>query len=275
MKKNRTVSNYRPIVKPFTKNQRELLQVGLPLVIVILLFMPMCVTDSTNHPNANSNIEIDERYEPSSNLIGINLPYYVNSIAVGNTTHGRGVAWIFNDTLRFKDPVNLVDASVNIGFGDPLYQTLIGADVDLDGHTEFLFVMFNLTNTNLVVVDFDGGGSATEYNYDAIPDPMGIIVGDFNGDSLIDVGVYSRIRLVMKDLGSDSLIGVFPQIPFTTEEIVKACIGNFSLVPGDEIAVMYVQDPWTSSSRMLVDTIFGDGTSINPTPLQSSSHVHG
>ena len=275
MTTNRTVSSFKPTVKPITRNQKELLQIGLPLVIVILLFMPMYVSDSTIHPYANSPGEVDKRYETSSNLIGVNLPYYVNSIAAGNTTYGRGVAWIFNDTLRFKDPVNLVDASVNIGIGNPFFNTLIGADVDLDGHTEFLFMMANLTSTNLVVVDFDGGGSATEYNYDSIPDPMEIIVGDFNGDTLIDVGVYSRIRLIMKDLSSDTIIGVFPQIPFTTEEIVKACVGNFSGAAGDEIAVMWVTDPWTSMSKVVVDTIYGDGTSINPLPIESASHVQG
>ncbi|MFW9806261.1 MAG: hypothetical protein ACFFFK_05980 [Candidatus Thorarchaeota archaeon] len=141
MTKNRTVSSFRPIAKPITKNQKEFLQIGLPLVIVILLFMPMCVSDSMIHPNANATGEVEKRYETSSNLIGVNLPYYVNSIAVGNTTYGRGIAWIYNDTLRFKDPVNLVDASVNIGVGTPFFNTLIGADVDLDGYTEFLFMM--------------------------------------------------------------------------------------------------------------------------------------
>ncbi|MFX1605987.1 MAG: hypothetical protein ACFFDD_08760, partial [Promethearchaeota archaeon] len=272
MMKKRTASNFKPSVKPFTKNQRELLQIGLPLVVVILLFMPMCVTDGTNHPYANSNNEADKRYESSSNLIGVNLPYYVPSIAAGNTTYGRGVAWIFNDTLRFKDPVNLVDASVNIGIGNPFFQTLIGADVDLDGYTEFLFMMSNLTNTNLVVVDFDGGGSATEYNYDSIPDPMEIIVGDFNGDTLIDVGVYSKIRLVTKNLSSDTIIG---SLTFSTEEIVKACTGDFSIVAGDEIAVMWLTDPWTPMSKVVVDTIFGDCTSINPFPIESATHVDG
>jgi hypothetical protein len=275
MIRKRTVSNFRPKVQPCTKNQRELLKIALPLVVVILLFMPMCMTESTTQSSSYSNIEVDERHELGSNLIDINLPYYVNSVAVGNTTHGRGVVWIFNDTLRFRDPINLVDASVNIGVGAPFYNTLIGKDVDLDGYTEFLFIMNNLTSTNLVVIDFDGGGSATEYNFDSIPDPMGIIVGDFNGDALIDVGVYSRIRLITKDLSTDTIIGVFPQIPFTTEEIVKACVGNFSIVPGDEIGVMYIRDPWTSSSKVIIETIFGDGISINPSPIESSGHVHG
>jgi hypothetical protein len=275
MMKNRTQSSFRPYAKQCTRSQRELLKIGLPLIVVILLMMSMGVRDNTNHPYANSNNEVEKRYELGSNLIGVNLPYYVNSVAAGNTTHGRGVVWIFNDTLRFKDPVNLVDASVNIGIGSPFFHTLIGADVDLDGHTEFLFMMFNLTTTNLVVVDFDGGGSATEYNYDPIPDPTGIIIGDFNGDALIDVGVYSRIRLITKDLSSDTMIGVFPQIPFTTEEIVKACPGNFSIVAGDEIAIMWVRDPWTPMSKVVVDTIFGDGTSINPSPIESDSHMNG
>ncbi|MFW9806262.1 MAG: hypothetical protein ACFFFK_05985, partial [Candidatus Thorarchaeota archaeon] len=104
---------------------------------------------------------------------------------------------------------------------------------------------------------------------------MEIIVGDFNGDTLIDVGVYSRIRLIMKDLSSDTIIGVFPQIPFTTEEIVKACVGNFSGAAGDEIGVMWVTEPWTALSTVVVDTIYGDGTSINLLPIQSSLHVQG
>ncbi|MGD9381682.1 MAG: hypothetical protein PVI03_04485, partial [Candidatus Thorarchaeota archaeon] len=81
--------------------------------------------------------------------------------------------------------------------------------------------------------------------------------------------------MITKDLATDTMIGVFPQIPFTTEEIVKVCIGNFTNMPGDEIAVMWLQDPWTSSSKVEVDTIFGDGTSINPSPFESESHVHG
>ncbi|MFW9811507.1 MAG: Ig-like domain-containing protein [Candidatus Thorarchaeota archaeon] len=275
MMKNRTVSSFRPCVKPFSKNQRELLQIGLPLVVVMLLFTSLCSIDVSNNSSVISINEIEGQFEPASNLVGVNLPYYVPSVAAGNTTHGRGVVWIFNDTLRFRDPINIVDASVNIGLGNPLHNTLIGADVDLDGYTEFLFIMFNLTNTNLVVVDFDGGGSVTKYNYDPIPDPTGIIVGDFNGDSLIDVGVYSRIRLVIKDLNSDTILGVFPQIPFTTEEIVKVCVGNFSIAAGDEIGVMWIQDPWTSLSRVVVDTIYGDGTSINPSPILSTPHVHG
>ncbi|MHA2083708.1 MAG: FG-GAP repeat domain-containing protein, partial [Candidatus Thorarchaeota archaeon] len=261
MKRKRTVSSFRPIDRQYTKSQTELLRIGLPLIAIILFLVPMCTTDVTIQTSTDSSIGVDERYEPASNLIRINLPYFVESVAAGNTTHGRGVAWIFNDTLRFKDPVNLVDASVNIGLGDPFFHTLIGADIDLDGHTEFLFMMFNMTNMNLVVVDFDGGGSATKYNYDSIPNPIGIIVGDFNGDALIDAAVHDQIRVVMKDLSIDTIIGGF--IVPGGGELVKTVVGNFSKEVEDEIGVLYITDPGTAMEKTQVDTIFGNGTFID------------
>jgi hypothetical protein len=272
MNSNRKLSGRRPTARPFTAGQRELLRIGIPLVAVILLLVPLCSTDVTVQPFSEEDRRIDERYESASNLIRVNLPYFVDSVAAGNTTHGRGVAWIFNDTLRFRDPVNLVDASVNIGFGDPIFHTLIGADVDLDGYTEFLFMMFNMTNMNLLVVDFDGGGSVTEINYDATPNPIGIVTGDFNGDAMVDVGVYDDYRVVMRDLGTGAFIGGYT-VPLNAI-LVKTVIGNFSIAAGDEIAIMWILDPYTSSSKVVVGTMFGDGTPIYP-PIESDSHIHG
>ncbi|MFX1472138.1 MAG: FG-GAP repeat domain-containing protein [Promethearchaeota archaeon] len=211
----------------------------------------------------DTNNRVDGRYEPASNLIRVNLPYFVPSVATGNTTYGRGVAWIYNDTLRFKDPVNLIDASVNIGLGDPMFYTLTGADVDSDGYTEFLFMKFNMTNMNLVVVDFDGGGSATEYNYDGVPDPQGIVVGDFNGDASIDVAVYDRIRVMMKDLNTDAFMGGFTVPNTGTDELVKTVVGDFALDPGSEIAVLYISDVGSGMERTHVRTIAGDGSVID------------
>ncbi|MFW9805004.1 MAG: hypothetical protein ACFFFC_20315, partial [Candidatus Thorarchaeota archaeon] len=126
MSSNRILNGRRPTASPLTVGQRELLRIGIPLLATILLLVPLCSMDVTIQPYSDANRGIDERYEPASNLIRINLPYFVGSVAAGNTTHGRGVAWIFNDTLRFKDPVNSVDASVNIGLGDPIFHTLVG-----------------------------------------------------------------------------------------------------------------------------------------------------
>ncbi|MGD9381906.1 MAG: hypothetical protein PVI03_05620, partial [Candidatus Thorarchaeota archaeon] len=111
MNSNRFLNGRRPTARPCTAGQRELLRIGLPLIAVVLLLVPLCSTDITVQPFLDRNRIVDERFESASNLIRINLPYFVESVAAGNTTHGRGVAWIFNDTLRFKDPVNLVDAS--------------------------------------------------------------------------------------------------------------------------------------------------------------------
>ncbi|MFW9912400.1 MAG: FG-GAP repeat domain-containing protein, partial [Candidatus Thorarchaeota archaeon] len=242
---------------------------GIPLLAVILLMVPLCSTNVTIQPFSDTDRGIDERYEPAANLIRINLPYFVETVAAGNTTHGRGVTWIFNDTLRFKDPVNSVDASVNIGLGDPIFRTLIGADVDLDGYTEFLFMKFNMTNMNLVVVDFDGGGSATEYNYDGVPDPQGIVVGDFNGDASIDVAVYDKIRVIMKDLNSGAFMGGFTVPNTGTDELVKTVVGDFALDPGSEIAVLYVSDFGSGMERTHVQTVSGDGFPLdNVTSLQ-------
>jgi len=179
-----TPNGRRPTARACNKGQRELLRIGLPLLLVIILVLPICCTNVGQQTSTSRNNVIDEHFEPSSNLIRINLPYYVHSVAAGNTTHGRGVAWIFNGTLRFRDPINLVDASVDIGMGSVFHQTLIGADIDADGFTEFL-VMVLSGSMNLVVVDFDTS-SATEYEM-LLGDPLGIIIGDFNGDSIGDL----------------------------------------------------------------------------------------
>ncbi|MFQ5832579.1 MAG: hypothetical protein ACE5H4_07745, partial [Candidatus Thorarchaeota archaeon] len=249
----------RPIARACSRGQRELLRIGLPLVVVIFLLIPLFSTPGLLQPQTERISLVDGPSAPATNLIRVNLPYYVHSVAAGNTTHGRGVAWIFNDTLRFKDPVNLVDASVNIGIGDPVLNTLIGADIDTDGHTEFLFMKSNLTNMNLVVVDFDTG-SATEYNYDPVPNPRGIIVGDFNGDVLIDVGVYNLNRVVMKDLNGDAIIGGFV-VPVNAT-LVKAVVGNFSTKAGEEVGVLYITGG-TGMPIANVDTMYGNGTVID------------
>jgi hypothetical protein len=155
--------------------------------------------------------------------------------------------------------------------GSVFHQTLIGADVDTDGHTEFLVMVQNITSMNLVVVDFDTG-SATEYQF-PFGNPLGIIVGDFNGDAVTDIGVYYSIRLVTKDLSTDSFIGVYPETPFTDEEIVKACVGNFSLDAGDEIAIMYRYMPGSGMERTVVDTAYGNGTIIDH--MESMQQQHG
>ncbi|MHA2067872.1 MAG: FG-GAP repeat domain-containing protein, partial [Candidatus Thorarchaeota archaeon] len=273
MNSNRILNSRRPTARTFTRGQRELLRIGIPLIAVILLLVPISSIDVTTQASSESHSRGEEQYELASNLIRINLPYFVESVAVGNTTYGRGVVWIFNDTLRFKDPVNLVDASVNIGLGDPIFHTLIGADVDLDGHTEFLFTMFNMTNMNLVVVDFDGGGSATEYNYDGTPDPIGIVTGDFNGDTLIDVAVYNGIRVIMKDLNTDTFMGGFTVPNTITDELVKTVVGDFSLDPGEEIGVLYITDSGTSMEKTHVQTVAGDGFPIDH--VESMQMVRG
>jgi hypothetical protein len=155
--------------------------------------------------------------------------------------------------------------------GNVFHQTLIGADVDTDGHTEFLVMVQNITSMNLVVVDFDTS-SATEYQF-PFGEPLGIIVGDFNGDAVTDIGVYYSIRLVTKDVSTDTFIGVYPEIPFTDEEIVKACVGNFSMDAGDEIAIMYRYMPGSGMERTVVDTAYGNGTIIDH--MESMQQQHG
>jgi len=265
-----TPNGRRPTACACNKGQRELLRIGLPLLLVIILVLPICCTNVGQQTSTSRNNVIDEHFEPSSNLIRVNLPYYVHSVAAGNTTHGRGVAWVFNGTLRFRDPINLVDASVDIGMGSVFHQTLIGADIDADGFTEFL-VMVLSGSMNLVVVDFDTS-SATEYEM-LLGDPLGIIIGDFNGDAVTDVGAYDSIRLITKDLSTDAIIGVYPETPFMDGEIVKACVGNFSSIAGDEITVMYRDRPGSGMEKTVVETAYGNGTTIDK--VESLQQQHG
>ncbi|UCH03629.1 MAG: hypothetical protein JSW05_08495, partial [Candidatus Thorarchaeota archaeon] len=261
----------RPSARACTRSQRESLRIGVPLIVLFFFLIPLLSTDIVHRTPTEWTSRVDEQFEPSSNLIRVNLPYYVHSVAAGNTTHGRGVAWVFNGTLRFKDPINLVDDSVDIGMGYVYHETLVGADVDIDGHTEFLVMVQNNVSMNLVIVDFDTS-SAIEYQF-PFGDPLGIIVGDFNGDLMPDVGVYYTIRLVTKDLSTDMFIGSYPEIPFMDEKILKACVGNFSSVAGDEFAVMYLDQPGMGMEQTIVDTAYGNGTIIDH--VSSLQQQHG
>jgi protocatechuate 3,4-dioxygenase beta subunit len=149
---------------------------------------------------------------------------------------------------------------------------LTGVDIDTDGHTEFLVMGFN-ASMNLVVVDFDTG-LATHYEY-PLGDPKEIIVGDFNGDAVADVAVYDSIRVIMKDLASDTMIGVYPNPPFTDEEIARVCLGNFSSSPGDELVVLYLYRPYSGNEKTMVETIYGNGSRIQPTPFETPQRIHG
>ncbi len=209
-------------------------------------------------------IPIETGYSTASNFIRVKLPYQVYSIALGTIPIGSGFAYVHEETIRFKDPINQLNDSLLIGPGGVFHETLTGADIDGDGYTEFLFIMFNETTANeqLVIADFDAS-SVTYYNC-PVPGPTEIIFGNFTADSLTDAAIYNTDFILMIDLNDGSQIGVYNPMP----EIKRAIAGNFSVSSQDEIAILSTD--W-GLQKVNVETIAGDGTPVQWSEYPSMS----
>jgi hypothetical protein len=248
------VSRFRPIARDCSGSQFQLLKWGVIFSIIFLLMVP------SSHPSIAQSVKredvspVDTSYSTSSNFISVKLPYQVQSIAPGTIPIGTGFAYVYTDTIRFKDPVNQLNDSLPIGLVDVFHDTLTGADIDNDGYTEFLFIVFNETGfENLIVADFD---ASSVRSYDCpVPDPIEIIFGNFTLDNLLDVAIYGRDMIRMMDMSDGKVIGVYAPM----KEIKRAATGNFSLTSQDEIAILSTD--W-GTTNVNVETIRADGSPV-------------
>ena len=134
---------YGAIARQFMKQKTSMSKLGILIFIMLLMLTSTSGTDPDHKAKPRSPVSLDNTLEPASNLIKVKLPYSVNSIAAGTIPLGSGFAYIHEETIRFKDPVNLLNDSEPIGIGFVYDHTLKGADIEGDGYTEFLFMKDN------------------------------------------------------------------------------------------------------------------------------------
>ena len=210
-----------------------LLRVALLAIAALLILMPVSGPVTSSPDIVSEPVLVNETFSEASNFIRMSLPYPVKSIAVGTTSQGSGIAYVHGDLLRFKNPVSLADDSVFIGTETVLHRTLTSADMDGDGHSEFLIMKFGLLPASCLVVDFDNH-SSKEFSC-PVADPIEILTGDFDGNGVTDFAVYNVGSLVIMNMTDGSLMLSYNFLG----DVVRACVGNFTLNPGDEIAVLY------------------------------------
>ncbi|MFW9957075.1 MAG: hypothetical protein ACFFCT_03300 [Candidatus Odinarchaeota archaeon] len=245
-------SKYRPIAREYSGRHSYLLKWSVIFVTVLLLMVPSSDMGMVRPIDTEDVSPMDTSYSTASNFIRVKLPYQVFSIAPGNIPIGSGFAYVHEETIRFKDPINQLNDSLSIGLGDVFHETLTGADIDGDGYTEFLFIKFNVSE-RLVVADFD---ERSVKDYDCpVPGPLEIIFGNFTADTRTDAAIYSMDLIVMIDLSDGSPIGSYNPIA----EIKRASAGNFSATSQDEIAILSTD--W-GTTTVNVETRRSDGSPV-------------
>jgi hypothetical protein len=248
-------SRFRPVVREVSGGNFHLLKWSVVFITLLFLSVPTPDQVIVQPMMPQDAISIQDQFDVASNFIGVKLPYPVFSIAPGEIPIGTGFAYIHDETIRFKDPINQLNDSETIGPGDVLHETLIGDDIDNDGYTEFLFMMFNYTSLmfDLVIVDFD---ASSVIGYDClIPGPFEILLGNFTPDAQTDAAIYGNDIVLIKDLSDGSDFGFYNPVA----DITRACVGNFTATPQHEIAVLSTD--W-GTQKVNLAIISGDGTEI-------------
>ncbi len=248
-------SRFRPIAGDTSRGGSFILKWSVVFITLLFLSVPTPDRVLVQPMMPQDAISIQDQSDTASNFIGVKLPYPVFSIAPGEIPIGSGFAYIHDETIRFKDPINQLNDSESIGPGDVLHETLIGDDIDNDGYTEFLFIMFNFTSTmfSLVIVDFD---ASSVIGYDClIPGPFEILLGNFTPDAQTDAAIYGYDVVLIKDLSDGTDYGFYNPVG----DITRACVGNFTATPQHEIAVLSTD--W-GTEKVNLAVISGDGTEI-------------
>jgi len=260
-----SVSRFKPTTREVTGRHSQVLKWSIVFITIIFLLLPSSDVSMVQPIGTVDVIPEEASYSAASNFIRVKLPYQVFSFAPGTTPIGSGFAFVHEDTIRFKDPINQLDDSLFIGLGDAFYDTLTGTDIDNDGYTEFLFIMFDSSTADekLVIADFDAS-SVTQYDC-PIAGAKDIIFGNFTADTLTDVAIYNMDSVARIDLSDGSQIGFQYNV---STEIKKAVAGNFSVSSQDEIAILSTD--W-GSQKVTIETITGDGIQLrwNQYPYQS------
>lgn len=180
--------------------------------------------------------------EISGNLIKTSLPDSY-AVAVGRVGGFRGFGYVHDeeDVFYFVDPVqdSIINQSLPASTASGSFS-LMGADIDSDNNTEFLYINRPLSGDwELVVVDMDAG-SWNNYSMTGLISPSIVGTGDFNGDGQTDVvvrgalgGTVYQTRTI--DLQTATTIGSFTPPPGATMYFIE--VGRFSNPLEDQLAI--------------------------------------
>ncbi|MFW9849984.1 MAG: hypothetical protein ACFFF4_12675 [Candidatus Thorarchaeota archaeon] len=203
--------------------------------LVCFMILPILTGSNSFRVIAVDGPTVQNEIAADGNLLTISITAQSDLIAPGNVSTYRGFAYADDgaDYLRFVDPINGITLNQTIESGILSERTLTGADIDDDGSTEFLILNDNTTAHNLLVVDFNDV-STTSYNI-SMDSPSEFTMGDFDGDSNLDVAIFGRYGMVTLNLQMDQVLGNYSYE--TGDMITCATVGRFLEPDQDSIAL--------------------------------------
>jgi hypothetical protein len=147
--------------------------------------------------------------------------------------------------VLFTDSSFSVSVNMSVGTFTTLYSTLVVADVDNDGHDEFIGLkMPTPTTVTPFVVDFNND-TFSEWSFSGVGGYL-LGTGDFNGDTKLDIAILvdwsvSGDWVNTIDLSTGNVIGTF-DVDGSLQEY--SAIGRFSNAVEDQVVLSNNTHVW-------------------------------
>ena len=235
----RRVSKCRPKVRQVSGLGNDLFKILSVVMLVLVLTLPVLSADVTvvNEVANNEPIEIlTPAVGGPDNLLHIGLSGSYRAHP-GSTSGLRGFAYIntIEQRIYFTDPFSDVTLNMSLGPSTTLTTTLIVADIDDDGHDEFLGIKRPVPTTAAVYIADFNDDTLTEWTFPGVSATL-LGLGDFNGDSQIDIAitVNGGDWMITLDLSTGAILG--------TDDVdsnfrAYSAIGRFSDSTSDQIVL--------------------------------------
>jgi hypothetical protein len=262
----RKSSKFRPISKPLSNNNLNMLRLSFLIFIAVLLVIPILF--STSPSNSSLYLEENNGFQPSATLFHYTLPGSSSiDIATGTVQGYHGFAYVIDDEdkLYFVDIINGITLDISLPAGDQDSGSgIIAYDVDNDGDSEFLIRNYVNSQYYILLVDINDA-RVSQY---PIPfnSPAVVGLGNFSGDAYPDAlvkNVNSNNNFMTLDLFGNATIGQF----LANYSYSGVIIGKFASLTEDSIA--FVNQAGTTLQRNLT-LVAADGSQIQSIPLASA-----
>jgi hypothetical protein len=153
----RKSSKFRPISKPMSNNNLNMLRLFFLIFIAVLLVIPILF--STSPSNSSLYLEENNGFQRSATLFHYTLPGSSSiDIATGTVQGYRGFAYVIDDEdkLYFVDIMNGITLDISLPVGDQDSGSgIIAYDVDNDGDSEFLIRNYVNSQYYILLVDIN------------------------------------------------------------------------------------------------------------------------
>ncbi len=210
----RRASKFRPKERHVGTLGNDLFKLLSVVMLVLLMTIPVLSADVTVTNSVSIN-EPTDFLTPAvggpDNLLHIALSGEYRAHP-GSTNGLRGFAYVntVEEKLFFTDPFSGVTLNISVGPAIPsgLYSSLIVADIDDDGHDEFLGLKRpDTANVELFIVDFNND-TLTEWSFPGVSASL-LGLGDFDGDTQPDaaINVNGGNWMITLDLSTGLVIG--------------------------------------------------------------------